>query len=163
MFWLWLLSKIPTRWRLGKLLKLFTAAHFDVNIPIYQVILGLPKSFSGAEKCFYTKGSKWFFKRAWSFLSLSSRLPVLILSVAKSITEISSIIAIILRSVFLVFCVTLISPYYKHLRCSSCRNSLRGIHHTVQSNILLKGGATSNFDGIFTLWCCKESGRRSSW
>ena len=56
-----------------------------ILMSIYQVILGMPKSFSGAEKFFYTKGRNWFLKTAWSFPSLSSRLPVLLLSVPMSI------------------------------------------------------------------------------
>ena len=37
-------------------------------------------------------------------------------------------------------------------RCSSSRNSLRGITHSItHSHILLKGGATSSFDGIFIM------------
>ena len=40
------------------------------------------------------------------------------------------------------------SDIFSTARCSSSRNSLRGIHHPVPSNILLKSGAISSFDGI---------------
>ena len=42
-----------------------------ILMSIYKVILGMPKSFSGAEKFIYTKGSKWFLKR----LDLSHHCP----------------------------------------------------------------------------------------
>ena len=47
------------------------------------------------------------------------------------------------------------NPYtgiFSTARCSSSRNSLRGIQPSIHPvNILLKGGATSSFDGIFEL------------
>ena len=46
--------------------------------------------------------------------------------------------------------------YFQHRRCSSSRNSLRGIHHPV--HILSAYGATCSFDGIF-IWVWKSMQR----
>ena len=42
-----------------------------------------------------------------------------------------------------------ITLFFSTARCSNSRNSLRGIHSPSPVHILLKGGATSSFDGIF--------------
>ena len=52
-----------------------------------------------------------------------------------------------------MFCLTKVT--FKHSRCSSSRNSLRGIH-PVHSDILLWSGATSSFDCIFFTKCEQE-------
>ena len=93
-----MLSKIPARWRPGKLLKLFTAAHFDVHI------LG----HSWHAKIIFRRWKILLYKRKSVILKNGLIFHITVLTPASAtlvsakvqITEISSITAIILRSVF---------------------------------------------------------------
>ena len=50
---------------------------------------------------------------------------------------------------------SILNTFVSTARCSSSRNSLRGIHPSIHPvDILLKGGATSSLDGMFVKEKC---------